>query len=192
MAMGLLDKLQPQFPMIKLWAQMGELPRALALADANAGGEMADVACIYAGDACRVAGKHPEALKYYQNVLELPANGRFARRVMRNQQRAQASIEAIRLFDTLDLKRIPDGTYRGNSLGYQDLVWVEATVRSGRIESVRVIQHEEKQYFTAMTDTPRKIIDKQSVQGIDATSGATITSQAIIQATAKALAGGMK
>lgn len=192
MAMALLGNLSPQFSMIKLWAQMGELRQALAMAEANAKGPLADVACIYAGDACRVAGQHQDALKYYQNVLSLPATGHAARRILRNQQRAQASMEAIRLFDALDLKRIADGTYRGSSLGYETQVVVEVTVRGGRIETVQVVEHHEKQVFTAVTDTPQKILEKQSVQGIDATSGATITSQAIIQATAKALAKGMK
>ena len=43
-----------------------------------------------------------------------------------------------------------------------------------------------------MTDTPEKILAKQSVKGVDATSSATITSEAIINATAKALAQGAK
>jgi len=43
-----------------------------------------------------------------------------------------------------------------------------------------------------MIDTPKKIIDKQAVKGIDATSGATITSEAIINATAKALSAAQK
>lgn len=192
MAMQLLSKLSPQFSMIKLWAQMGELKQALAMAEANAKGPLADVAYIYAGDACRVAGQHQDALKYYQNVLSLPATGYASRRILRNQQRAQASAEAIRVFDTLDLKRVADGTYRGSSLGYEAQVVVEVTIRGGRIEAVQVIEHHEKQVFTALTDTPRKIVQKQSVQGIDATSGATLTSQAIIHATAKALAQGMK
>ncbi len=192
MAMALLGNLSPQLSMIKLWAQMGELEQALAMAEANAKGPLADVAYIYAGDACRVAGQHRDALKYYQNVLSLPATGHAARRILRNQQRAQASLDAIRLFDALDLKRIADGTYRGSSLGYEAQIVVEVTVRGGRIEAVQVVEQHEKQVFTALTDTPRKIVEKQSVQGIDATSGATITSQAVIHATAKALAEGLK
>ena len=69
---------------------------------------------------------------------------------------------------------------------------VEVVVRDGKIETVRVTRHREKQYYSSLTDTPRKIIDRQSVAGIDATSSATITSEAIINATAKALASGLK
>ncbi|MDA1162559.1 MAG: FMN-binding protein, partial [Planctomycetota bacterium] len=60
------------------------------------------------------------------------------------------------------------------------------------IKSVTVTRHREKQYYSSLTDTPRKILARQGVAGIDATSSATITSEAIINATAKALANGMK
>jgi uncharacterized protein with FMN-binding domain len=55
---------------------------------------------------------------------------------------------------------------------------------------VKVTRHREKQYYSSLTDTPAKILKRQGVAGIDATSSATITSEAIINATAKALAGG--
>jgi uncharacterized protein with FMN-binding domain len=65
-------------------------------------------------------------------------------------------------------------------------------VRDGRIETVRVTDHHEKQYYSSISDTCQKIIAKQSVTGIDTTSSATITSEAIINATAKALAEAVK
>jgi uncharacterized protein with FMN-binding domain len=107
-------------------------------------------------------------------------------------RRAQANIDGIKAFDLLDLKRVPDGTYHSGSQGYEAEVGVDVAVKSGRIESVRVTNHHEKQFYSSMTDTPRKIIFKQGVSGIDATSGATITSEAIVNATAKALTGAMK
>ena len=69
---------------------------------------------------------------------------------------------------------------------------VAVVVKSARIESVKVTQHTEKQFYSAITDTTARIIDKQGVKGVDMTSGATITAEAIVNATAKALAGGMK
>ena len=71
-------------------------------------------------------------------------------------------------------------------------VHVEVAVRGGRIASVEVTKHKEKQYYTALTETPRKIIEKQGLKGVDATTSATITAEAIINATAKALAQGLK
>jgi uncharacterized protein with FMN-binding domain len=65
-------------------------------------------------------------------------------------------------------------------------------VKAGRIEDVRVSKHTEKQFYSSIADTTRQIIQKQGVKGIDATASATITSEAIINATAKALANAMK
>ena len=77
-------------------------------------------------------------------------------------------------------------------MAYAGQLYVEVDVKGGRIESVRVTQHRERQFYSAITDTIQQIVAKQSVKGVDATTGATMTAEAIINATAKALAGGMK
>jgi uncharacterized protein with FMN-binding domain len=192
MAIELLQSLPAHFAMIKAWADMGEIDRALRMADANSQGAYADIAYIYAGDACRVAGRYDEALEYYDKLLALRIGGQGSRRIEVNQIRARDNAEGIRLFEMLDLSRVPDGTYRASSVGYKGDVYIEVGVRSHRISSVRVTQHEEKQFYSAMTDVPGKIVAQQGVKGVDAVSGATITSEAIINATAKALSEAMQ
>jgi uncharacterized protein with FMN-binding domain len=147
-----------------------------------------DVAYLHAGDACRIDGQYQRAIEYYEKVLDVKPSGKRAQGIQRNHQRARENIAAIKVFDALDLRRVRDGVYRASSPAYAAPLDVEVTVRSGRIEDVKVTKHQEKQTYTALTETPRKIIDKQGVKGVDATSGATITSEAIINATAKALA----
>jgi uncharacterized protein with FMN-binding domain len=98
----------------------------------------------------------------------------------------------MRLFEKADVAKVADGTYKADSLGYEGPVEVEVTVQNHRIANVRVTQHKEKQFYAAISDTPAKIIAKQGVKGVDATSNATITSEAIINATSKALASGAK
>ncbi len=105
---------------------------------------------------------------------------------------AADSITAIRLFDQADVQNVADGTYSASSLAYNGVLHVEVMVAQGRIEDVRVTDHNEKQFYSALTDTTKQIIQKQSVKNIDATSRATITSQAIVNATAKALSGGQR
>ena len=173
---------------IKLWADMGETNRAVKLVDLFARGNGADEAFVMAADACRLAGRYSQAVQFYERTLALPDDERNKR----NKDRARASLEAIRLFDTLDVSKVADGSYAGSSLGYEGQVAVEVTVRGGRITDVKVTEHKEKQFYAALTDTPRQIIAKQSVKGVDATSRATITSEAIINASAKALRSGMK
>ncbi|MBN2291609.1 MAG: FMN-binding protein [Pirellulales bacterium] len=188
MAKELLGKLPNYYSAIKLWADMGDTDKALRVAGAFAESGYTDMAYLSAGDACRTAGKLNDAIDYYSYVLTLPASGRMAKRILRNQQRAQANIEGIKLYDSLDLKKVPDGTYSGNAPGFADELYVEVNVAKGRIESVRVTSHKEKQFYSAIEDTPAQIVKQQGLTGIDATSGATITSEAIINATAKALA----
>ena len=192
MAKDLLGKLPNFYPAIKLWADMGETDQALRVAGAFAESGYTDMAYLSAGDACRTAGKLGDAVDYYEYVLTLPASGRMAKRILHNQQRAQANIEGIKLYDSLDLNRVPDGTYCGRELGYAGDLCIEVTVAKGRIESVRVTKHEEKQFYSAVEDIPARIVETQGLTGIDAISGATITSDAIINATAKALAGAVK
>lgn len=194
MAADYLRKVTPMpYDSIKLWADMGETQQALAIAEhAVKTGGMAHVAYLYAADACRISGKYKEAIDYYQKVLAVPDPEKEKGRIMRFHERAEASLEAIKLFELSDVKNVADGTYRAESIGYEAPIHVEVAVQSGRIEAVKIVQHKEKQYYSALTDTPAKIIAKQSVTGVDATSSATITSEAIINATAKALASGAK
>lgn len=172
----------------RLWSEMGEGDRALRMALETAQ-HTPDVGFLAAGDICRVLGRSKEALGYYQKVVEAPFG---ARDLKQSKERAQASIEAVRLVDTLDIKRVPDGTYRDSSLGYSGQVFVEVKVAGGRISDVNVTRHTEKQWYSSIVDTRRQILLKQGARGVDATSGATITSEAILNATLKALANAQK
>lgn len=179
--------------LIKLWADMGQFDKALRLAEQKAATGMPVIAYLAAGDACRLAGRYEQAIQYYRKVLDptLPQGGRQGDEE-KAKERARASIEAIKLFDTLDVARVPDGTYKASSIAYAGPLEVEVTVAKGRLNAVRVTQHREKQFYSALTETPRQIVARQGVTGVDAVTGATMTSEAIINATAKALAGGMR
>ncbi len=147
---------------------------------------------LYAGDACRGAGRLEDAESYYRKAIAgIPRNEADKPHRKRDKARAEASIAAIRFY-SLDPTKVADGKYTASSIGYEDQLHVEVVVNAGTIESVEVTRHREKQYYSSLTDTPKKILDRQSVAGIDATSSATITSEAIINATAKALASGLK
>jgi uncharacterized protein with FMN-binding domain len=173
---------------IKLWADMGEMDKALRLVEPMARGGRPNIAYLAAGNACRQAGRMAEALTYYRKATEAtppdPKNGDFTRA----QAQANENIAVIRTFEMLDLKLTADGRYTATSTAFAGPLMVDVVVKAGRIASVQVTQHSEKQFYSAMTETPNKIVERQSVKDIDACTGATITSEAIINATAKALA----
>ncbi len=174
---------------IKLWAEIGDLKTALTLADLR-GKSDPTAAFLAAGDACRRSDKIPEAIAYYQKVLAAPGGG--SRDDPINKKRAQANLDAIKLFDGLDLIKIADGTYKGDSIGYVGPIEVEVTVTAHKIEKVEVTKHHEKQFYSSINDTPPRIVAKQGVKGVDTTTGATRTSEAIINASAKALSAAQK
>lgn len=174
---------------IKLYGDMGETDKAVRLAEAFAKVGQPHEAYLLAGDACRAAGRLPQALDYYQKVLDAK-NARNKDYGVRYHGRARDSMEAIKLYEQANVARVADGTYKASSIGYNGNLEVEVQVAAGRMNSVKVTSHREKQFYAALTDTPGQLLKKQSVQGIDATSRATITSQAIVNAAAKALAQG--
>ncbi|MEQ8788363.1 MAG: FMN-binding protein [Pirellulaceae bacterium] len=187
MAVALLNKLPPTYDLIKVWAEVGELDTALKLAGtyARAQNGAPDIAYMMAGDACRTAGRYQQAIGYYEQVLKVPD----AKRTDRNKKRAREALDAIKFFELCDVRKVPDGKYTSSAQGYEAAVEVEVVVSNKQIETVRVTKHREKQFYSSITDTTANIIAKQGVKGVDATSNATITSEAIINATAKALAG---
>jgi uncharacterized protein with FMN-binding domain len=177
---------------IKLWAEMRVFDKAIRLAEQKARNGMADVGYLTAGDACRLAGDFERALSYYEKAEAARNTSGREGDFKRNIERARANVQAIKCFDALDITRVPDGTYQASSIAYAGPLFVSVTVKSGRIESVKITKHKERQFYSALTDTPNQIIVKQSVKGVDAVTGATMTSEAIINATAKALSNGMK
>ncbi len=186
-AKALLAKVPGGLTHAKLLGDMGEADRSIEMALANEDSQ--GYAHLTAGDACRQVGRYAEAVKHYQEVINLAQQAKDPPgRLTQNQKRAVANIEAIRLFEQFDPKQVPDGKYTADSQGYEGPVEVTVSVQRGRIASVAVSKHREKQFYSAMTDTPAKIIAKQHVKGVDTTSNATITSEAIVNATAKALA----
>jgi uncharacterized protein with FMN-binding domain len=183
---------------VKLWADMGEVDKALKLAagmtqeDVRTDASWVAEGHLLMGDTYRLHGRSREAIAAYQKVLAVPAEGKQKGRVERSHNRARANVEAIKVYDALDLKRIADGTYRATAPSYAGPLELAVTVAAGRIEEIKVTRSEDKQYYASFTAIPKQIIEKQSLKGIDAVTCATITSEAIVNATAKALAGAMK
>jgi uncharacterized protein with FMN-binding domain len=193
MALALVQKMKTgPLHTIKLLGDMGETANAIKLAESFAKNSQPTLCYLYAGDVCRVAGRLDDAEQFYQKALRAAdKDTRKNDHAKRDRQRAEASLAAIEFY-RLNPRELADGEYVASSLGYEDEVEVSVTLRDGRIQSVKVTKHREKQFYSSISDTPPRIIAKQGVNNVDTVSGATITSEAIINATAKALAQGRK
>jgi len=176
---------------IKLWSDIGELGMALSLAKQKIGTQYAYAAYRAAGDAYRAHGRYKDALGSYQMVLGVPGDAKLQKDIDKTKARARASMDSIKVFEALDLSKIEDGEYTGSGTGHVGDVHVEVAVRGGKIESVKVTQHRESAFYTSLTAVPEQIVQNQGLKGVDAVTGATQTSEAIINGTAQALASGM-
>ncbi|GCF93208.1 hypothetical protein NRIC_10990 [Enterococcus florum] len=85
----------------------------------------------------------------------------------------------------VDPKGLPDGTYSGTAEIKPVVAKVDITIVEGKISDVQLIEHQTGLGKKAETLTS-EIIEKQSLQ-VDAVSGATMSSQAILKAAENAL-----
>ena len=81
------------------------------------------------------------------------------------------------------------GTYTGTAAGKNGDVKVEVTFSANAIDSVKVVEHSETAGISdgAIENIPAAIVENQSL-AVDTVSGATITSEAILNAVADAVA----
>jgi uncharacterized protein with FMN-binding domain len=189
MALDLVGKDPVTAMKVKLYADLGDLKQAGQWAEKFNETNGGDFAYLAVADGYRSQGKNKEALNWYEKAVALCNKPTFKGRC---KNRAESSLEAIKLAELADVSRVADGMHTGEALGYEGPIHVAVTVKGKRIEDVKITQHKEKQFYSSLTDTPAQIIAKQGVKGVDTTTHATITSVAIINATAKALASGAK
>lgn len=81
-----------------------------------------------------------------------------------------------------------DGTYEGSAYGFGDLITVAVTLKDGKMTDISVLRAdgEDKPYYTQSLTVLDKMLSTQSTE-VDTVSGATLTSEGIIDAVADAL-----
>ena len=83
-------------------------------------------------------------------------------------------------------KQYKDGKYTGTAKGYKSDVEVEVEIKGGKIVKIDVKQQEDPLYWNVAKTVIDRILQKQTPQ-VDASTGATITSKAIMYAVEEAL-----
>jgi len=87
---------------------------------------------------------------------------------------------------TTQEKQYKDGTYTGKAKGYKSDVEVEVEIKDNKIIKIDVKQQEDPLYWNVAKTVIDRILQKQTPQ-VDASTGATITSKAIMYAVEEAL-----
>ncbi len=83
-----------------------------------------------------------------------------------------------------------DGTYTASAEGYNGPIEIEVVASGGAVTAINVVSHDETSGISdaGFDDTISAIIANQSTDGIDTVSGATATSQGVLDAAAQAMA----
>ena len=141
---------------------------------------------VLAGESTRESKKYSSG--DYATSSSGAASSSFAAAPAEQQPQQSSDASSDFQFDGVTLK---DGTYTGSADGYGPGLTVSVTVKNGRVQSVEIISHNEKnsRYYAAPIQTiPEEIVLNQSVD-VDIVSGATFTSLGIKNAVIDALAG---
>lgn len=90
--------------------------------------------------------------------------------------------------ETINLARVPNGTYQGEADGFLGPIKVTVTVADGKITKVVVDSHNDTPEIAgaAVDAIPDRIVEEQNWK-VDAVSGATFTSKGIMDAVKAAL-----
>lgn len=138
--------------------------------------------CVEMGDLAKAKQCYAEALRLYPTSDQ--PNGRHL--LARNAAKVQTKLDLMTMA-SLQSAKLRDGVYTGKSLGYSDTqdMLTTVTIKDGKIADVQV-KHQEKIDLGATRIIPKRIVDAQSLK-VDAVTGATITSQAIVDGAFQAL-----
>lgn len=149
------------------------------MAEAKINDQMGDV-YAKAGDKANARDHYQTAIRHYG--VAKPRYGRhlLPRRIAKTQCK-QDLLDKV----TLDLSGLRNGVYQGRSLGYTKDLTATVRVKAGRMQDIK-LHHKENIEQGATKIIPQRIVEKQSLH-VDGVTGATITTQAIIEATYRAL-----
>lgn len=141
------------------------------------------------GDIYAKMGNVAEAQRHYAEAMRLyPLSDQpYGRHLLHRNVAKIRNKSDLLTKKNMVLSSLPDGTYPGRSMGYADTkeMEIKVTIAAGKITNVDV-SHQEKIELGATKIVPQRIVAKQSLD-VDGVTGATITSQAIIDGAFQAL-----
>jgi len=114
-------------------------------------------------------------------VLSIPGGYAWARG-------GHASIATIPRGVAYPAGSLKDGVYTGTATGYEPGLSVKVTVKSGKIASIDIVEHNEtmRWFLKVINVIPNRILSAQGT-GVDIVSGATSSSYGIMSAVENAL-----
>lgn len=139
-----------------------------------------------------------ELTQWMVDLGPLPSDGTYMKLNNRGERdeyyvnQWESSYHIVQSFRTLcqspfpSLSKTKDGVFSGTVRSFIDSLTVEITFEKGKLTDCKVIKDNDDRPFSTMTVVPQRILKAQSLE-VDAVTEATISSTAVVAATAKAL-----
>ena len=109
-----------------------------------------------------------------------------AQKAMELEQQAAAQVQT----DSTTANGYIDGEYTGTALGFSGDLTVSVTVSGGAITDVQIVDTaDDAEYLDKASALLQEIVDNQGTDGLDAVSGATFSSNGILDAFNNAMEG---
>ncbi|MEH2920289.1 FMN-binding protein [Samsonia erythrinae] len=88
-----------------------------------------------------------------------------------------------------EVAQYKDGTYTGKAQGKAAEIVVSVSIKDGKIVNAEVLEHGDTKamMLSAMDHIVPDLIEKQDINKVDAVTGATLSSQGVINAVKQAL-----
>jgi uncharacterized protein with FMN-binding domain len=105
----------------------------------------------------------------------------------------ETKLDSVRTMkiENVNLEKVSDGKYNGE-YSYGSFTYkVEVSVKGHKIENIDIVSNRDTSYAKKAEGVIRTVLDKQSVD-VDAVSGATTTSKALLKAIENALKSGLE
>lgn len=116
--------------------------------------------------------------------------GFFYLAVMRPAFEEQEKVRKMPI-NEVDLSRVSDGSYRGD-FSYGGFTYeVEVSVKDHKIEGIEILRNRESKHAKKAEGVAEKVLEAQSLK-VDAVTGATTTSKALLKAIENALTKGIE
>ena len=139
------------------------------------------------GDVLTASGNIAAAKKNYQQAIQLypTAKPKYGRHLLpRRAKKVQAKLDLLN-YRPLSDATLKDGRYTDKALGYSGDINLTVIVKGGRVTDITA-NHKEKIDQGACVTVPQNIINQQTLK-VDGVSGATVTKDAIVAGTYRAL-----
>ena len=154
---------------------------------AQALGALVPAALVAVAIGVTVAGYSP--LEFDPSDYEAEASQQADLEVLDAEEEGEGSgEETLAAVESLASGELRDGVYRGRGYGYKSWIVVEVTIEDGEIVSIEVVSSgDDESYFNRAKAVIQRVLLSQSVD-VDTVSGATYSSNGILEAIANALA----